>query len=319
MTPRPSPQTERVVNLFEHLAADGSQGVTLAEVSRHLGVHKASCHSMLSELLRAGWLLRDPVRKTYHLGPALVRLGRAASGRYPALVLARSAMAELSAATGAHCVAFSVDDEYSTVVDQVRSSQGGGHPMPIGTQFPRRPPYGASTVAWAGPDARERWLSALSEDVRDRYRQAIANATQRGYAVGLHLLPDLRLQELALLVRSAEVRSTRLSQLAQALTDELIHDEEWFPVGLSPEGMYTVSHIDSPMLGPDSRIALMLSLVPSPEPMSGAQVARLGEQLSSVTRRLSAVLSEEPGNGALVQQKLTVDVVSVDCETRGRH
>lgn len=64
MAPRPSPQTERVVNLFEQLAGDGSRGMTLAEVSRHLSVHKASCHSMLSELLRAGWLLRDPVRKT---------------------------------------------------------------------------------------------------------------------------------------------------------------------------------------------------------------------------------------------------------------
>ena len=129
MAPRPSPQTERVVNLFEQLVGDGSRGMTLAEVSRHLSVHKASCHSMLSELLRAGWLLRDPVRKTYHLGPALVRLGREAAGRYPALVLARSAMAELSAATGAHCVAFSVNDDYSTVVDQVRSRHGGGHPI----------------------------------------------------------------------------------------------------------------------------------------------------------------------------------------------
>ncbi|WP_155728604.1 helix-turn-helix domain-containing protein, partial [Mycobacterium avium] len=88
MAARPSPQTERVVNLFELLAADGSAGITLAEASRRLHVHKASCHSMLSELLRAGWLLRDPVRKTYHLGPALVRLGREAAARYPALVLA---------------------------------------------------------------------------------------------------------------------------------------------------------------------------------------------------------------------------------------
>jgi DNA-binding IclR family transcriptional regulator len=293
MAPRPSPQTERVVNLFEHLAADGSRGVTLAEVSRHLGVHKASCHSMLSELSRAGWLLRDPVRKTYHLGPAMVRLGREAAGRYPALVLARSAMAELSAATGAHCVAFSVDEDHSTVVDQIRSVNGGGHPMPIGTQFPHRPPYGASTVAWSGPEARERWLATLPEDVRDRYREAIANATQRGYAVGLHLLPDLRLQELALIVRSAEVRSTRLSQLAQALTDELIHQEEWFPANLAADEAYTVSHIDSPILGPDSRISLMLSLVPSAEPMSGAEVMRMGEQLTSVTRRLGAALADD--------------------------
>src|SRR5262249_58257225 len=101
-----------------------------AGVAGQWRVQKASCHSMLSELLRAGWLLRDPVRKTYHLGPALVGLGREAAGRYPALVLARSAMAELSAATGAHCVAFSVSDDYSTVVDQVRSRHRGGHPLP---------------------------------------------------------------------------------------------------------------------------------------------------------------------------------------------
>lgn len=293
MAPRPSPQTERVVNLFDHLAGLGNEGMTLAEISRHLSVHKASCHSMLAELLRAGWLLRDPVRKTYHLGPALVRLGREAAGRYPALVLARSAMAELAAATGAHCVAFSVSDDYSTVVDQVRSPQGGGHPMPIGTQFPHRPPYGASIVAWSGPRARDQWLAALPEDARDRYRRALTAAEQRGYAVGLHILPDLRLQELALIVRSAEVRSTRLSQLAQALTDELIHTEDWFPADLDPDRNYRVSHIDSPILGPGSRVALMLSLVPSADPMSGAAITRLGTQLHSATRRLGAALAEE--------------------------
>lgn len=267
--------------------------MTLAEVSRLLSVHKASCHSMLSELLRAGWLLRDPIRRTYHLGPALVRLGREAAGRYPALELARSAMAELSAATGAHCIAFAVSDDHSTAVDQVRSRHGGGHPMPIGTQFPHRPPYGASIVSWAGPEAQEQWLAALPEDVRDRYRQALSTVKQRGYAVGLHILPDLRLQELALLVRNAEVRSTRLSQLAQALTDELIHQEDWFPTRLAPDHTYEVSHIDSPILERGSRVALMLSLVPSAEPMRGAEVTRLGTQLAAVTRRLSAALAEE--------------------------
>ncbi|OBF98264.1 IclR family transcriptional regulator [Mycolicibacter sinensis] len=296
MAPRPSPQTERVVHLFDHLTGLGNEGLTLAEISRRLGVHKASCHSMLAELLRAGWLLRDPVRKTYHLGPALVRLGREAADRYPALVLARSAMAELSAATGAHCVAFSVSGDHSTVVDQVRSPQGGGHPMPIGTQFPHRPPYGASIVAWSGPDAREQWLAALPEDVRNHYRRALAAAEQRGYTVGLHILPDLRLQELALIVRSAEVRTTRLSQLAQQLTDELIRTEEWFPISLAPDRTYKLSHIDSPILGPGSRVALMLSLVPSADPMSGAAVTRLGTQLSTATRRLSAALADEaPG------------------------
>ena len=73
----------------------------------------------------------------------------------------------------------------------------------------------------------------------------------------------------------------------------MIHQEEWLPVSVEPDRTYEVSHIDSPILQPGPRIALMLSLVPSPEPMRGADVARLGEQLSSVTRRLGAALAEE--------------------------
>jgi hypothetical protein len=37
----------------------------------------------------------------------------------------------------------------------------------------------------------------------------------------------------------------------------------------------------------------MLSLVPSAEPMSGAAVTQLGEQLCAVTRRLSAALADD--------------------------
>jgi hypothetical protein len=37
----------------------------------------------------------------------------------------------------------------------------------------------------------------------------------------------------------------------------------------------------------------MLSLVPSAEPMSGEAVTRLGEQLSSATRELSAALTKQ--------------------------
>jgi len=77
------------------------------------------------------------------------------------------------------------------------------------------------------------------------------------------------------------------------LTDELIHQEEWFPISLAPDRTYEVSHIDSPILEDGSRIALMLSLVPSAEPMSGAAVTQLGAQLAATTRRLSAALAEE--------------------------
>jgi DNA-binding IclR family transcriptional regulator len=48
-----------VVRPIEMLAAGDGTRLSLAEVSRRLAVHKASCHSMLANLLDAGWLQRD--------------------------------------------------------------------------------------------------------------------------------------------------------------------------------------------------------------------------------------------------------------------
>lgn len=291
MAPRPSPQTDRVVELVEMLAADGDGGISLAEVSRRLGVHKASCHSMLASLLRSGWLLREPVRKTYHLGPGLARLGAAAASRFPALELARPAMASLAAATGCHCIAFSVGPDHTTVVDQVRSPAGGGHPMPIGTEIPLRPPYGASVVAWQAREDQERWIASLPPGARVHYRKAMAAVRDRGFAVGLHVLPDVRLQELAFLVRTAEVRHDRLGSLAQELTDELVHRHEWFPAALSARRSYDVSHIDTPVFGSAPPPLLMLCLVPVPSTLSGAAIGELGVRLRDAARQLTSALA----------------------------
>lgn len=291
MPTRPSPQTERVVELFDLLAADDGPGLTLAEVSRRLGVHKASCHSMLTELLRAGWVLRDPARKRYQLGPALVRLGTAAASRFPALDMARSAMGELSHATGAHCIAFSIGADHVTVVDQVRSPRSAGHPMPVGTELPVQAPYGAALASWMPTDAQERWLSSIPPGAQSRYREALANTRRRGYAVGLHVLADVRLQELAAVTRAAESRKGRLGDLAQSLTEELLMSEEWFPVSLNPRRSYDVSHIDSPVLGADGSPVLILSLVPVPSRIAGMEVASMGEVLARRARQLSSALA----------------------------
>lgn len=288
---RPSPQTTRVVQLFELLAGDAGAGLSLAEVSRRLGVHKASCHSMLTELLNAGWLLRDPVRKSYQLGPALVRLGAAATAKFPALGLARPAMAELSSATGAHCIAFSIGADHLTVVDQVRNPSGPGHPMPVGTELPTRPPFGAALASWLPLDEQRRWLDGAPAGVREHYRRALDLAVRRGYAVGLHVLGDLRLQDLASLIRATETHHGRVGDLASALTEELMLSEDWYPATLSPRRHYDVSHVDSPVIGPDGRPILMLSLVPVASMLTGSEVAGLGDVLAQTTTHLSQAVS----------------------------
>ena len=305
VAPRPSPQTSRVVDLFEVLAADPGRGLTLAEVTRQLGVHKASCHSMLSALTGRGWLVRDPTSKTYQLGPAMLRLGAAASSRLPALDLARPAMDALAAATGSHCIAFLVGDDHVTVAHQVRNIRVPSTPMAIGTELPTRPPYGAALAAWVPPDVRERWLSQVPDDARDRYRAALAAAQRRGYAVGLHVLPDVRLQELASLIRAAEIGAGadgsasggRLGDLAEALTDELVHREDWFPADFLTSRQYDVSHIDAPVFDGSGRVVLIISLVPVPSALAGSRVSELGELVASTAATVTGALGGSLGTG----------------------
>lgn len=247
---------------------------------------------MLASLLGSGWLVRDPTRKAYTLGPALLRLGSAASSRYPALDVAPPAMSGLAARTGGHVIAFLVGTDHVTVAHQVRNVRVPSTPMTIGMELPTRPPYGAALMAFSGAVEREKWLSELPPDSRRRYGGALEATRRRGYAVGLHVLPDLRLQELATLIRAAETsgRGGRLGDLADALTQELVHREEWFLTSITARRGYDVSHVDAPVFDATGKVALMLSLVPVPSRQAGDALRALGDDLVAVTRRLTAAL-----------------------------
>jgi DNA-binding IclR family transcriptional regulator len=291
--PRSSPQTDRVIAVVDLLTGEGRRGLTLAEITRGLGVHKATCHSMLGALTASGWLQRDPVRKTYQLGPELVRVGTAAASRLPALDFARSNMAELASSCRAHCIAFRFDGDHVTVVAQVRAPGGGGHPMPIGTELPLRPPYGAAPVSWAPPDKQEAWLADVPEDVRARFRRTFAATRKRGYAISLHVLPDVRLQQLAALMRSDTGIGAggRLRSLADQLSDELVRRPEWFVSSLRPASSYEVSHLDAPIFDGDGQVPLMLTLAFTNGDMRGTDVARAGARLKAATSAVTLALA----------------------------
>src|SRR5439155_898932 len=77
--PRGSPQTERLVETIELLAARRHVGATATAIARHLGVDRATCYPMLRELCHFGWLMRDAPTKRFFLGPALIAVGATAT------------------------------------------------------------------------------------------------------------------------------------------------------------------------------------------------------------------------------------------------
>src|SRR5207249_1441728 len=65
---RVSPPTDRVIATVSLLATHPDEPLSLAELTRRLGVNKSTGHAILTSLAASGWVLRDPARKTYRLG-----------------------------------------------------------------------------------------------------------------------------------------------------------------------------------------------------------------------------------------------------------
>ena len=273
---RPSPQTDRVVALVELLSLRPAEGVTLAEATRRLGINKSTCHSMLTALTSAGWLLRDPFRKTYRLGPGLVAVGRAAGEGFPALEFARSALEELSAELGLNCAALAVADDHATVLDQARDLRAAGPGLHAGTVLPVRPPFGAVAVAWGDPSS---WLAAAPEERRPRYAAALDAIRSRGYGVEVTPAPIEQLRRL--------VDQLDMPHLLERLADE----DEYLVGEVDPAREYPVTAINTAVRDGAGATVLVLALTGFPAPLSGADVAAVGERLVSSAQVVEAAVA----------------------------
>ena len=283
---RTSPPTDRVVATISLLAAHPDEPMTLAELTRRLGVNKSTCHAILASLGGAGWVLRDPARKTYRLGPALVALGRTAAESFPALDFARPTMSELSLEFGASCAALGVGDGEITVLDQVGDARGGATGFRVGTSFPLRPPLGAAVLAWADDTVRDSWLALVPADTRGYYRDALATTHDRGFAVEIWSTPVARVRELVMLLGTDPATGSVLDRLA----DELAAHEEFLAVALEPDAEYAVNVVNAPVFDHTGQVTLVLSLTGFGRPLRGREVSTAGARLVDATTKLTAAL-----------------------------
>ncbi len=102
---RRSPPTERVVAVLDFLVARQGERFGLSELARNLGLAKPTCLGIVTALTAGGYLVRDPVTKTYGLGPALIAAGRVARTDFAVGAVARRRLAGLSARYDTVCTA----------------------------------------------------------------------------------------------------------------------------------------------------------------------------------------------------------------------
>lgn len=283
---RPSPQTERLVDLVEALAARPDQGLSLTELARHLDVTPATCHPMVTELANRGWLRRHPVRRTYRLGPAFVALGRAAAGAAETQELARAALVEIQHGHKVDGLVLTVGEEVTTIVDLVPERKGAG--IQIGDQVPLRAPLGAVVAAWADERAVERWLDQAdpTPDLRRAYTDLLGAVRERGYAVELTGTVDARIYEVLAQIggRFGDAAADPATGRVRALLDELVGDvvgpEGFVPAAIDPAASYLVGTMSAPVFDRGGEVVLLVAVRGRPEAVPGTWIEKVGARLA---------------------------------------
>ena len=280
-----APGVERVVSLLDFLATHPDESFGLSDLSRQLGLSKATAHAMVTALTDAGYLLRHPTHKTYSLGPALIAVGHAAGARQLDLVdHARPEMEGLAAGLGVQVVASSV------VGDEIVLLANSGRPGPmwlaftVGQRLPLTPPLGTVFLAWAAQVDIDRWLDQsgprATADDRERLRSALKVVRLRGYSLNLEAVARLKL---------GRAMTGRTDEPLSGVIDELAH-EEYLLEEVGSAVSHRLAQIAAPVFGADGAVVLALTMVGLPDSLSAEQVPVYAQQLvaaaNSVTRTL---------------------------------
>jgi DNA-binding IclR family transcriptional regulator len=289
---RAAPAASRAVSIISFLTAHSSRGFTITELVHHLGMNIASAHATLAVLQDAGFVLRDPVHRTYVLGPALAATGFAALEQHPA-VQAAVEQAEL--------LADELDAEVGVTAVAGRdviflARRGPGHlPTAIGYPGDRSPllaPIGAVFMAWADADAVSAWLerAEVLGAVADQLRRALSEIRARGFSVPLQSIAAPEVMQAMERVRSEPTDEDAEHHLTGVLqqNDEmlLLFDR------LSPTEAVRFKTVAAPVFDEIGRVVLSISVTGPDHPVAVEDVLRLGRRVAR-----AAAIATRQGRG----------------------
>ena len=255
---RASPPTQRVVDVLDFLARHPHDRFGVSELARRVGQSKPTCLGIVVTLAESGYLVRDPVDKTYRLGPSLISLGHVAQESMRIGPPARDQLRRLSSKFGTTAALAAVVDDRITLLELV-GPPGADVGVQVGQSYPFAPPVGLMFVLW-DDDALRDWLAReptvpLRTDTERRDR-VVADCRRTGYLVE-RLTPGGR----RLYALMAGVSATLPDEL-RVLLGELVSDigERVYLRGADDETRHDISVISAPVFDHCRRQVMVVSM-----------------------------------------------------------
>ncbi|ORW52837.1 IclR family transcriptional regulator [Mycobacterium parmense] len=283
-TPRQpsSPPTQRVVAIMQLLASQPGRAFSLAEISRELGISRATGHAILATLAVHDWVLRDAAAATYCCGPGIASLtGPAGDRRF------HGVLRELAENAGTQAFLARREGNAIVVVDSAGES-ASGMGVERGLRMPLVAPFGRDYAAFATAGSRRTWLEGIgrpSAALSRRIGAVLDEIRERGYAVDRLSREYARVYTaLRALGRDGEPDAIT-ARLARAFADLTVID---FVAGeLAGQGRHGIATVSAPILDEDGIASMSIGAAPFAE-LTAAQVGRLGRQVRAAARRIES-------------------------------
>jgi DNA-binding IclR family transcriptional regulator len=275
-----SPPTERVIAVMHLLAADPERNFSLADISRSLGISRATGHAILATLAHHHWVVRDQRTAAYSWGPAMGALARPTNGSE-----FRPLLQELSDSVGAQVFLARRDGVSLVVTDSVGESLAAP-PVKAGLRMPLVAPFGRDYVAWAGDKAVKTWfegIGAPSTELRRRLTAVLAQVRERGYVIERLSREYVRVY-VALRALGANGEPDPIAaRLAGAFADLTLVD--YLPDELADGAVHQIATISVPIKDADGAVIMSITAAPF-HGLTSAEVDVLGSAVGDVARRI---------------------------------
>jgi DNA-binding IclR family transcriptional regulator len=276
---RPALAAERALQVIDLLILHPTERFSLTEIARRTSTNPASTHALLQALLRSGYVQREPTRKTYALGPALVAAGEAALQQLPSIQVAKREIDALGHELGLESVVTTVVHDEILVVANGPHVSPYGPPLVLGQRVPLLPPMGLIFLAFSSPKAMNLWLQRakppLSRDETDQLREVLAVVRKAGYFIAFE--SETRRGIAEVLARSVSETTSTTDLGLQSLLAEL--GPAFYAVELDESETYDVSMITAPVFDANGSVSVAITL-------KGFAPARSAVDLLVIAQRL---------------------------------
>ena len=275
-----------MLDVVELLAGPGNERLRFSDVVRELGLTQATAHAILTTLCDRGWANRDPVDKTFSLGPALAVVAARVDTARPLAHTARTAALQLADELGyATSVVERVGDSLVITAFEDAGRQSGGAP---GDRIRYAPPFGVAFAAWDTDEQQRAWIqrsAATNAKLARRLEEVLARTRERGFDVDC-TTPAL--------TQAAQVVGTLpsdgLPDHVREITDQLL--VEFTTIGFLSDDdtarqAQPVATIAAPVFDHRGRVAMIVAVHPL-QALTRKRIDSIGRRTVRVTAAISS-------------------------------